>query len=60
MTEQERIKLRRLATDLEPFIEALARSSDYGSPRVAGAAWAAEVALRHLVAQIWLEVRSRK
>lgn len=57
MTEQQRITLRRLATDLEPFIEALERTSRLGHSEVATPAQGAAAALRLFVASV---VRSRK
>ncbi len=34
MTGQERIRLRRLVTDLEPFVEAIRRSTDKGNGEI--------------------------
>lgn len=60
MTEQQRITLRRLATDLEPFIGSVARLQDAGDTKLAGIAHVSQMALQALVTELWKESRERK
>lgn len=53
LTEQQRITLRRLATDLGPFIEALETSTRDGKGEVWLSAYRAAEACKAFIAEIW-------
>ena len=60
MSEQQRITLRRLATDLKPFIEALERSTDDGEGNVWLSAARAAEACRAFTNEVWAMAAKRK
>lgn len=58
--EQRAIKLRRLATDLGPFVEAIERLTVPTDGPLEGYARAAHSSLQDLIAMLWKEVGKRK
>lgn len=60
MTEVEKQRLRRLATDLEPIVLALERTSVATDTKLARASSAAQAALELAIGEMWRVVRERK